>query len=260
MARSMTRMAAAMAVALCLSGGAAVAKDRMPIPTPKTPEMMTYEGLRGVQYCEVWLFSGTPKTGIAGVYFNTSALNNSADKMNTCPAALWDKLTVKGLETTYDVLAAYKNGPRGWTMDKIVIPVGPVYGFDGLETRWMGEGRLPEGMSLKVAHMTPYEELKSHRKSTFTFEKGKPVFVLDDPQGTPWVMQAFGKIVDPNLTYDGLKDLAARLHPPKGWKYRVVTLDQDLIVSTPEGYNWIVQDDLQNTYDACKEGACNIKP
>ncbi len=31
-------------------------------------------------------------------------------------------------------------------------------------------------------------------------------------------------------------------------------------VSTPKGYNWIVQDELQNTYDACKEGACNFKP
>jgi hypothetical protein len=24
--------------------------------------------------------------------------------------------------------------------------------------------------------------------------------------------------------------------------------------------NWIVQDELQNTYDACKDGACNIQP
>jgi len=36
--------------------------------------------------------------------------------------------------------------------------------------------------------------------------------------------------------------------------------DEDLTITTPQGYNWIVQDDLQNTYDACKEGACNYKP
>jgi len=108
--------------------------------------------------------------------------------------------------------------------------------------------------------MVPYQELKSHRKSTFTFKKGKPVFILDDPQGTPWVMQAFGKIVDPSLTYDDLKDLGGRLKPPEGWKYRVAVIDQDLIISTPRGYNWIVQDELQNTYDARKEGACNFKP
>ena len=34
-----------------------------------------------------------------------------------------------------------------------------------------------------------------------TFEKGKPVFILDDPDGTPWVMQAYSAIVDPSLTH-----------------------------------------------------------
>ena len=236
------------------------AADRLPIPTPKAPEMMTYEGLRAVQYCEVWLFDGTPETGIAGVYFNTSDLNNSTDKMDTCPAAMWDKVSVKSLEETYNVIGAYKNGPRGWTMDTLDIPVGPVETFEGIEARWMGEGRLPKGMGLKVAHMTPYEELKSHRKSTFTFKKGKPLFILEDPEGTPWVMQAFSKILDPNLTYEGLTQLGSKLKPPAGWKYRVTTLDHDLIISTPKGYNWIVQDELQNTYDACKDGACNIQP
>ena len=238
----------------------ALAGDRKPIPIPSVPSDMTFKALRAVQYCEVWLFTGTPEEGIAGVYFNTSALNNSADKMDTCPPGIWDKITVKSLEASFDVLAAYKNGPRGWTMDSVTIPVGPVETFEGLETRWWGQGKLPKGEKLKVAHMVPYQELKSHRKSTFTFDKGKPVFILEDPEGTPWVMQAFGKIVDPNLNYDDLKNLGGKLKPPKGWKYRVTVLDQDLIISTPKGYNWIVQDELQNTYDACKEGACNFKP
>jgi hypothetical protein len=108
--------------------------------------------------------------------------------------------------------------------------------------------------------MAPYKPLQSHRQSTMHFDKGKPVFIIDDAEGTPWVMQAFGQLVDPNLTYDGLKDICSRLKLPAGWKYRVVTLDKDLTISTPQGYNWIVQDDLQNTYDACKEGACNYKP
>jgi len=37
-------------------------------------------------------------------------------------------------------------------------------------------------------------------------------------------------------------------------------VDKDLAVSTPLGFDWITQDELQNTYDACEEGACNIKP
>jgi hypothetical protein len=108
--------------------------------------------------------------------------------------------------------------------------------------------------------MAPYAPLQSHRKSSMTFEKGKPVFILEDPEGTPWVMQAFGQLVDTTLTYDGLADLGSKLKPPAGWKYRVTVLDQDLTISTPEGFNWIVQDELQNTYDACKENACNFQP
>jgi hypothetical protein len=93
-----------------------------------------------------------------------------------------------------------------------------------------------------------------------TFKKGQPVFVLDDPQGTPWVMQAWGQLVDKSLTYETLKDLGSKLKPAPGWKFRVAVLDKDLTISTPKGYNWIVQDELQNTYDACKEGACNFRP
>lgn len=244
----------------CLGAGNVVATERKPIPIPGEPEMMTFDNLRAVQYCEMWLFKGTPETGIAGVYFNTSNLNNSADKLDTCPPALFDKITVESLVASYDVIAAYKNGLRGWTFDSATIPVGPVVSFEGLETRWWGQGKLPKGVGLKAAHLQPYQEVKSHRKSTFTYHKGKPVFILQDPEGTPWVMQAFGKMVDPDLTYESLAELGGKLKPPAGWKYRVAVLDKELIISTPQGYNWIVQDELQNTYDACKEEACNFNP
>jgi hypothetical protein len=234
--------------------------ETKPIPIPTNPVEYTYNDLRGVISCEVWLFRATPDNRIAGVYYNTSDLNNAADKTNTCPAAMWDKVTVPSLEAEFDILAAYRNGPRGWTMDKITLSVGPVETFDGVQARWMGQGLLPKGVALTSAHMNPYSPLQSHRKSSMFFSKGKPVFILEDPSGTPWVMQAYGQLIDTNLTYDGLKDLGAKLKPAPGWKYRVAVLDHDLTISTPEGYNWIVQDELQNTYDACKEGACNIQP
>lgn len=247
---------------LCLSAfvAFAVGQAKKAVPIPDSPKSMKYKDLRGVIYCEVWLFKGTPETGIAGVYYNTSALNNKADKHNTCPADVWSKITVPELMSQYDVIAAFKNGPRGWTMDWLELPVGPVVTFDGLETRWMGQGELPKGVALKEAHLEPYKPVESHRKSAMHFDKGKPVFIIDDAQGTPWVMQAFGQLIDPNLTYEGLKDIGSRLKLPDGWKYRVVTLDKELTISTPQGYNWVVQDDLQNTYDACKDGACNFKP
>jgi len=237
----------------------ALAAPRKPVPVPTAPQDMTFTGLRGVQYCEIWLLSGTPATGIVGNYYNTSNLNNKADKMNTCPSDLWAKVNAKALKAEYDVTTVYKNGPRGWTMDSLTIPVGPVQTFEGLKTRWMGKGVLPKGAKFKGG-VEPYKSLKSHRKSTFIFLKGKPVFILEDPEHTPWVMQAYSKIIDPNLTYDSLKNLGAKLKLPPGWKYRVVVLPKDLVISTPQGYNWIVQDNLQNTYDACKGGASNYIP
>jgi hypothetical protein len=231
-----------------------------PLPIPAKPEDRTYVGLRGVIYCEVWLFRNLPDSSIAGVYWNTSDLNNAADKMNTCPAAAWDKVTVPWLEANFDTLAAYRNGPRGWTMDTITIPVGPPVDFNGVQARWMGEGHLPKGVSLTSAHMNAYAPLQSHRRSSMTFNKGKPVFILEDKDGTPWVMQAFGQLIDKSLTYESLKDLGSKLKPAPGWKFRVAVLDRDLTIGTPRGYNWIVQDELQNTYDACKEDACNFQP
>ncbi len=73
-------------------------------------------------------------------------------------------------------------------------------------------------------------------------------------------MQAFGQIVDPTLTNATLPSLAQTLRPPPGWRFRVQVIDRDLTISTPRGYTWIVQDEQQNAYDACKEGACNFQP
>ena len=32
------------------------------------------------------------------------------------------------------------------------------------------------------------------------------------------MMQAWGKLIDPNLTYDGLKDIGSRLKLQTGWE------------------------------------------
>ena len=253
------RLLLVLLIGTCVVAALAVAADRKPVPVPSAPTEMTFDSLRGVQYAEIWMLVGSPQTGIIGHYFNTSNLNNSANKMNTCPASIWDKVSATALHAEYDTYVVFKNGPRGWTMDSLKIPVGPVVAFEGLKTRWMGKGVLPKGVNFKDG-LRPYMPLKSHRKSTFVFQKGKPVFILDDKEGTPWVMQAFSKIKDPALTYDSLKTLGSKLKLSDGWKYRVVVLDKELVISTPQGYNWIVQDEFGNTYDACKDGASNYKP
>jgi len=96
------------------------------------------------------------------------------------------------------------------------------------------------------------------------YAKGQTVFILDDPDGTPWVLQAYSLIVDPNLTYEELQTLDKKLKLAPGWKYRVKVLDQDLTLHAINGIARVVQDNLEGTYNACFEEdnqtACSYKP
>ena len=111
---------------------------------------------------------------------------------------------------------------------------------------------------------TFYKPTTVERKSRQGYAKGQTVFILDDPQGTPWVMQAYSLIVDPNLKYDDLKTLDSKLKLPAGWKYRWKVLDRDMEIHAIEGTARIVQDDLEGTYNACfvqaGETACSFQP
>ena len=224
-------------------------------------KMMRFENLRGVQYCEFNLFyADIENATLYAEMWNSTGLNNSADKMNTCPTDVWAKVDADKLAQENNVLAAWKNGPRGWTMDWIELPVGEVTAFDGWEGRWFAAPTLPKGVNPNVKGSSAYKPLIVDRKSVMTFNKGQPVFILDGPDGTPWVMQAWGKIVDPTLEYDGLAKLGDKLKPAEGWKFRTVVLDQDLTIKAVEGKAHLVQDELQNSYDGCTPGACSFQP
>ncbi len=224
-----------------------------------------FNNLRGMRYCEVFLIGGTiwPKD-LQAAFYNTTDLNNSVNPRDTCPAEMWAKVDPETLKKQYDVWGVFKNGPRGWAMDWIELPAGPVRTFDGLQAQWMGQVQLPKDIDLNKKGSSAYKPAVVHRKSTMTFEAGKPVFMLEDPQGTPWVMQAYSDIVDPNLTYDQLEKLGDKLKLAEGWKFRVKILDRDLTIKAINGLAHIVQDDLENTYDQCFEAdgqtACSFMP
>lgn len=213
-----------------------------------------------MRYCEVFLIGGNPLTDdLQAAFYNTTDLNNT-DPRDTCPPTLWDKVDAEALKKQYSMLGVFKNGPRYWATDWIDLPVGAQRSFDGLEARWMGQVQLPKGVKLGKKGSSAYKPTTVARKSEMGFVKGKPIFILDDPDGTPWVMQAYSLIVDPKLTYDDLQNLGSKLKLPPGWKYRTKVLDQDLTIKAVNGQARIVQDDLENTYDACFGTACSFKP
>jgi hypothetical protein len=238
-----------------------IAVEKEPPPDfAATSKMTRFNNLRGMRYCEVFLLGADPKRDrLYADFFNTTDLNNKSP-MDTCPPDMWAKVDPEALKKQFDVLGVFKNGPRGWAMDRIELPAGPVLTFDGWDARWMGHVDLPKDIDLNKKGSSAYKPTQVHRDSSMTFLAGRPVHILEDSQGVPWVMQAYSDIVDPNLTYDDLAKLGDKLKLTPGWKYQVKVLDRDLTIRAVNGVAHIVQDDLENTYDACMEGARSYVP
>ena len=224
-------------------------------------KMTRITGLNDYRYCEIFLIGGNP-FDLEGAVYNTTELNIGADKRDSCPAEIWSKVDAETLKDQFHVLGVFKNGPRHWMYDWIETPVGDAQNLSGLQVRWINYVQLPPNMFQQGS--TFYKPTTVERKSRQGYAKGQTVFILDDPQGTPWVMQAYSLIVDPNLKYDDLKTLESKLKLPAGWKYRWKVLDRDMEIHAIEGTARIVQDDLEGTYNACfvqaGETACSFQP
>ena len=95
----------------------------------------------------------------------------------------------------------------------------------------------------------------SHRSNA-----GSAAFLLDDREGNTWCMKSASLIVDPNQTYESLKDLGSRLQPAEGWSFRTVVLDQGLVLTPDDGDALITQDELGNTYDRVGGPYSNYQP
>ncbi len=224
-------------------------------------KVMRFDNLNNYRYCEVFLIGGNP-FDLQGAVYNTTDLNGGAQTRDSCPNGMWAKVSIAENKEKYDVLGVFKNGPRYWMYSWVELPVGALREFNGLQARWMAQVKLPANIAERGS--TFYKPTTVERKSRQGYAKGQTVFILDDPSGTPWVMQAYSLIVDPKLTYDDLKTLDKKLKLAPGWKYRVKVLDQDLEIHAVNGTARIVQDDLEGTYNACfEEGgqkACSYQP
>jgi hypothetical protein len=94
----------------------------------------------------------------------------------------------------------------------------------------------------------PYTERKVDRRVSMFFDAGSAVYELIDPDGLPYVMQAYCTAVDPALNESSLADLGQRLALPTGWSFRTRVLQEELIVDTSQSVATVLQDELQNSY------------
>jgi hypothetical protein len=220
---------------------------------------MHFDHLRDTLYAEVFLIGGNAIAGHfkAGIY-NTTGLNDETNGRDSAPQALVARLDTKAIKDRFGVLGAFVNGPRIWTLDWIDVRVGKGRDFGGLRMRWVMWLDVPKGLLAKG--VTPYTQITGNRDTNFGFDAGKPVFVLDDPEGHAWVMKSISLMKDPQQRYENLQDLGERLHLPSGWRFRVKVLDRDLVLTPAHGRAVITQDDLGNTYDRTGPPYSNYKP
>lgn len=218
----------------------------------KDAEVMRFDNLNNYRYCEVFMIGGNPITkNLKANFYNTTDRNGGAKTHDSCSDEIWATVDPEALKDEYDVLAIFKNGPRYWLYDWLELPVGAERRFGKTTARWMGSVNLPKDFGKEGS--TFYKTTKVHRKSRQGYNKGSRVFILDDPEGTVWIMQAYSRIVDAELDYDDLMTLDQKIDLPDGWGYRTVVLDKDLAIGAINGQARVTQDNLENTYNALFE-------
>lgn len=197
------------------------------------------DGLRDRRYCELIVVQRKSLALMATVY-NTLGLND-------CPVALWDRLTEARVRQVFDAPEVVLNGPRYWVLDTIkadgATAAGETVTVDGLGLT----ARATLDLNLFDLRSSPYSERRIERSTQWVYDAGKPMFILQGPDGARYAMQSYAQIVDPELAYDDLEDLGSLLSLPAGWAYSVFIPGRQ--VSYPSGGQAVVvQDEFDNTY------------
>lgn len=191
----------------------------------------------GKRYGEVLLVRLGDSGPVATVY-NTFPLND-------CPQELWSQLDTEAIARENDAQIALLNGPRYWLMSRIDKAAGTEQ-----EKKTFGGIEMLRQATVHLSSMSPalYTVNRVNRKVLFTFDSGRPVFELVDPDGRRWVMQTWSQTVDSSLSLADLPGLASRLKLPAGWTYESRTLTSPLRVDTTTEAAAVIQDDLANSY------------
>ena len=134
----------------------------------------------------------------------------------------------------------------------MTLQLGEMLDFGGIKACYVGTlpAALMEGKSGGAGFAEPYKVFHPKKGGKFSYSKGKVVYELVGPDGTVYAMQAGSDLVDKSLNEQSLAKLGDRLKLAPGWKYRVRTLDKDLVFDLPKGRVVdAVSDDLRNIYN-----------
>lgn len=220
---------------------------------------------RGYHYSE--LFLTCPGSDTAGIWNTTLYNHPAANSRDSIPDVLFKNYSDKQAAKEYGAISVWMEPTRVWTHDKFRVYRGTtVRNFAGLDTAW---GAYLPASALK-GEVHTYQPTDVTRDSTFWYDAGKPIWVLDGPDGNTYVNQS---VTDASGGYEGLDTLGERfMKMPKGWKFRKVILgDTALTINGIKGDDgrenvWkVMQDEFHNSYSACwknsaGDSSCNFKP
>ena len=221
---------------------------------------VVFDNQRGYEYAEA--FVTCPGQANIGI-FNTTMYNirpeNSRDSI---PNSIFQGYSDNAAQQAYGAVSVYMEETRYWMMDELRIYLGNnVRNLAGLDTHFGAFTNHAPGGSTSTA----FQYASVTRNSTFQFNAGQPVFILDAPNGYTFVQQSWVLSAGPFQS----PTISNSLTLPSGWKWRTETLTKDLTINgiTANGVanSWkVTQDNLGDSYSACwtsgNESSCNYKP
>jgi hypothetical protein len=214
------------------------------------------------RYIEIFLALKDPKTGavVAPCYNTMFTAEGIPASRDTAPQALVEGLDFKKMKVEFNLLGASLNGPKLWQPDWGEADAGVERDFGGIKATWVGQLNMAEAGA--VNKTPPYQAETIARKSMLGWNKGTTVLLLDDAAGDTWVMKGFQVGLKPTYTYDQFVAAGQSQFKklPPGWKFRVKTLDKDLIETPANGVATIMADEFFNVYDKTGPGMTQYKP
>jgi hypothetical protein len=221
------------------------------------------ENMHQVRFIEIFLAVREAQTGnlVAACYNTMFTSKGIPPSKDTAPQDLVEGLDFDQMKKEYGVLGASLNGPKIWLPDWTDIDIGAERVFNGIPAIWVAQLNMGDSTG-GVAESTPYVPKTIARKSALGWKKGTTVLLLDDAEGSTWVMKGFQLGLKPKYAYEEFVVAGARMFKklPPGWKLRVQTLEKDLIEKPENDVATIMPDEFFNVWDKTGPGMTNYKP
>jgi len=241
----------------------AVASEPKVIKDGSNAKTGRVENMHLTRYIEMFLAFRDPTTGkfVAACYNPLFTPKGIPATRDTAPQTLVEGLDFEKIKKEYNLVGASLNGPKLWTPDWSEVEVGVERDFNGIKAPWVAQLNMGD-KPVAVSETTPYVPMTIARKSALGWKKGTTVLLLDDASGNTYVMKGFQIGIAPKYTYEQFVAAGQSQFKqlPAGWKFRVKTLEKELIETPQDGVATILADEFFNVYDKTGPGMTNYKP